>query len=58
MLNIAAQEAAISRLYGGIHYMPAIANRVEEGRMVGEFVMAKLRTRKADQDPAWVALQE
>ena len=54
----AAQEAAISRLYGGIHYMPAIANGVEEGRMVGEFVMGKLKTRKADQDLAMIPLQE
>jgi hypothetical protein len=43
----AAAEAAISRLYGGIHFMSAITNGATEGRQVGEFVVAKLRTRKA-----------
>lgn len=28
----AAEEAAISRFYGGIHYMPAIKNGIEEGK--------------------------
>lgn len=38
----ASSEAAISRLYGGIHYMPAIANGVEQGRAVGEYLVAQL----------------
>ncbi len=38
----ASEEAAISRLYGGIHYMPAIANGVTQGRKLGEFVVNKL----------------
>lgn len=42
----AAGEAAISRIYGGIHYMSAITNGMAEGRAVGEFVAGKLRTRK------------
>ncbi|UII19525.1 vanadium-dependent haloperoxidase [Fulvivirga ligni] len=42
----ASQEAAISRLYGGIHYMPAINNGVEEGRAVGEFVVKNLELKK------------
>ncbi len=42
----ASEEAAISRLYGGIHYMPAISNGVEQGRMVGNFVVANVDTRK------------
>ena len=41
----AAAEAAISRLYGGIHYMPAISNGVGQGRKVGEYVVANIRTR-------------
>lgn len=41
----AAQEAAISRLYGGIHYMPAIRNGVKEGGEVGKKVVADLKTR-------------
>jgi hypothetical protein len=42
----AAEEAAISRLYGGIHYMPAIVNGAQEGRELGKFIVQKLRTRK------------
>jgi hypothetical protein len=41
----AANEAAISRLYGGIHYMPSIVNGQAEGRQIGEFVLIRLRTR-------------
>ncbi|MEJ7828015.1 MAG: phosphatidic acid phosphatase, partial [Segetibacter sp.] len=42
----ASQEAAISRYYGGIHYMPAIVNGVEEGKKIGILMTQKLRTRK------------
>ncbi len=45
----ASEEAAISRLYGGIHYMPAIDNGVEQGRKVGNFVVSNVATRKEDQ---------
>ncbi|MEQ9438203.1 MAG: vanadium-dependent haloperoxidase [Cyclobacteriaceae bacterium] len=45
----ASGEAAISRLYGGIHYMPAIKNGVEQGRKVGKFVISHIKTRKEDQ---------
>lgn len=38
--NAAADEAAISRLYGGIHYRPAIELGVEQGRCIGEKVNA------------------
>jgi hypothetical protein len=48
----AAGEAAISRLYGGIHFRPAIENGSKQGRKLGEFVSAKLRTRKSGQKPA------
>lgn len=34
----AAHEAAISRLYGGIHYRAAIDNGVEQGRCIGRAV--------------------
>lgn len=40
--NAAADEAAISRLYGGIHYRSAIELGVAQGRCVGERVL-KLR---------------
>jgi hypothetical protein len=38
----AAAEAAISRLYGGIHYMPAIDEGVKQGREVGGYVVEKI----------------
>ena len=44
--NQAAEEAAISRFYGGIHYMPAIVNGVLEGNKLGSYIAGKLKTRK------------
>lgn len=41
----ASDEAAISRLYGGIHYRPAIEYGVDQGRKVGEFVTANLEMK-------------
>lgn len=37
----AANEAAISRLYGGIHYRDAIDNGVMQGRAIGQFIVSK-----------------
>lgn len=42
----AAEEAAISRLYGGIHYMPAITNGQKSGFAIGAFFVEKLRMRR------------
>ncbi|ADB39044.1 vanadium-dependent haloperoxidase [Spirosoma linguale] len=39
----AASEAAISRLYGGIHYRDAIENGQDQGRAIGEFVIERLK---------------
>ncbi len=39
----AAEEAAISRLYGGIHYMPAIKDGLSQGRQVGNYVIEKIK---------------
>ncbi len=36
---MASKEAAISRLYGGIHFRDAIANGVKEGEQIGKFVI-------------------
>jgi len=44
----ASEEAAISRLYGGIHYMPAISNGVKQGKEVGRFVAEKLKNVSAN----------
>jgi hypothetical protein len=35
----AAQEAAISRLYGGIHFRAAIENGLQQGQCVGNQVL-------------------
>ena len=43
----AADEAAISRLYGGIHYRMAIEQGVVQGEKVGEFIASNLLTRKS-----------
>jgi len=47
----AAAEAAISRLYGGIHYRAAIEEGVRQGRRVGELVVQRVRTREEDGKP-------
>ncbi len=39
----AADEAAISRLYGGIHYMPAIENGVSQGKIIGNYIVGELK---------------
>jgi len=38
----ASSEAAISRMYGGIHYRAAIENGLAQGKAVGNFVAEKL----------------
>lgn len=42
----ASDEAAISRLYGGIHYMPAITEGVKLGNDVGDLVLSKIKLSK------------
>jgi hypothetical protein len=37
--NDAAEEAALSRLYGGIHFRTAIENGLVQGRCIGESVL-------------------
>jgi hypothetical protein len=41
----AAAEAAISRLYGGIHYRMAVEEGSIQGQRVGEHVVRRIRTR-------------
>lgn len=41
----AADEAALSRMYGGIHFMPAIKNGQEQGRKVGKQVYETLQLK-------------
>jgi hypothetical protein len=42
----AAQEAGISRMYGGIHYRPAVENGTKQGKAVGELIAQRLLTKK------------
>ena len=42
----ARDEVALSRVYGGIHYMPAVLDGVVQGECIGQRVMQRLRTRK------------
>lgn len=44
----ASEEAAVSRLYGGIHYRPACEIGITEGRAVGNYILQKIRTRPAN----------
>ena len=41
----ASEEAAISRLYGGIHYMMAIEEGVIQGEKVGSYIVQKIQTK-------------
>jgi hypothetical protein len=41
----AAEEAGISRLYGGIHFQAAIVDGLTQGRCIGQYAVA-LKTRK------------
>lgn len=41
----AAKEAAISRLYGGIHYRAAVENGLEQGVKVGNKVLTKIKLK-------------
>lgn len=44
----ASQEAAVSRMYGGIHYKPACDMGMIEGRALGAYIVQKIKTRKED----------
>ena len=48
----AADEAAISRLYGGIHYRMAIEYGVEQGKKVGDYISQNLITLSNSQEVA------
>ncbi len=43
--NEAADEAAISRMYGGIHYRTAVEIGVNQGRSLGKFVLDNLKMK-------------
>ncbi len=42
----AANEAGISRLYGGIHYRSSIENGLLQGRRIGAFIVQKIKVKR------------
>jgi hypothetical protein len=44
----ACNEAAISRMYGGIHYRPAFEYGLIEGKALGKYVVSKIKTRREE----------
>ncbi len=40
----AAEEASVSRFYGGIHYMMALNNGLKEGREISNYIIKKIIT--------------
>jgi hypothetical protein len=40
--NLAAEEAAISRLYGGIHFRDAIEEGVKQGELIGKNILERV----------------
>lgn len=42
----ASEEAAVSRLYGGIHYRPAIDYGVTQGEQVGKYILGKIKLKE------------
>ncbi|QDH77767.1 vanadium-dependent haloperoxidase [Echinicola soli] len=55
--NQAANEAAISRLYGGIHFMDAITRGQKQGKEVGNWVIKKFSPSKQNQAGAAHAMK-
>ncbi|MFZ0489247.1 MAG: phosphatidic acid phosphatase, partial [Salegentibacter sp.] len=46
--NQASAEAAISRMYGGIHYRAAIEVGLKQGRRLGNYVVSRLEMEKPE----------
>lgn len=44
--NQAASEAAISRLYGGIHFRDAIENGVNQGEKIADHILNRLQVKQ------------
>ncbi len=41
----ASNEAAVSRMYGGIHYIPACENGKIQGRNIGQYIIDRVKTK-------------
>ncbi|MBI1808610.1 MAG: vanadium-dependent haloperoxidase [Gemmatimonadetes bacterium] len=46
-LSAALHEVAMSRVYGGIHYMKAVVDGMKQGQCVGQRVIKRLQTHRA-----------
>ncbi|UKM66504.1 vanadium-dependent haloperoxidase [Flavobacteriaceae bacterium GSB9] len=46
----ASEEAALSRLYGGIHYEMAINEGLNQGKSIGNYIVDNLKTLKGVED--------
>ena len=44
----ASKEAAVSRLYGGIHFRDAIENGIKEGEQIGKFIISRSRANQVN----------
>lgn len=42
----ASKEAAVSRMYGGIHYRPACDNGIVQGTALGTYIVHRIKTRE------------
>jgi hypothetical protein len=51
----AADQAGMSRLYGGIHYRRGVEQGLAQGRRVGEHIVRRIRTRAPDSTTATAA---
>src|SRR5215203_1028461 len=54
----ASKEAAISRLYGGIHFRDAIENGVKEGEQIGKFIIAHTPNSRANSETKGMTFSE
>ena len=45
--SAALNQVAISRVYGGIHYMQAVLDGMTQGQCIGDRVLERLKTRKS-----------
>ena len=44
----AANEASLSRLYGGIHYRPAVTEGIKQGTSIANYLFTKLKMKKGE----------
>jgi hypothetical protein len=42
----ARNDVAVSRIYAGVHYVPAVVDGLAQGICIGDQVLARLRTRR------------